>query len=252
MARYIPGGRVVLADGTYEFGGPVSLDKQKAHLQGMGGSTHIRPSTTGFSTLLNVDDVHVRVGYLLLLDTGDSQHDLRYAVRDIGQFWTVVEHVHTHGAEFGFDGSIGPAIIQLEHHGSSTGGNAGQEAIGFTNDPDGFGVQHGRVHGGWIENPDRRAVLFFNADECTIEGMKSRTASREAQDTYDQILLSGGTANSNVLGCPVQGVGQPRYALREDSDGTNNAIVGNRATGGATGNLSINGSGSGTGSLNFT
>lgn len=245
MARYIPGGRVVLADGTYEFGGSVSLNKQKAHLQGMGGSTHIRPSTTGFNSLITVDEVHCRVGYVLLLDSGDDQHDLRYALYDVSQWWTIVENVHTHGAELRFDGSTGPAIIQHEFHGSSaTGGaDAGQNAVTFYNDADGFGVNYGRVHGGWMEYADRRTISIGNGTECTVEGLHCRVASQEAEDTYDMVLLWDGTGYSTVMGCHLAGVGQPRYTVHEASAGNDNSILGNRITGGVTQDLFLEGTG---------
>lgn len=242
MARYIPGGRVVLADGTYELGGSVSLNRQKAHLQGMGGSTHLRPSTTGFNRLIQVDEIHCRVGYLLLLDSGDTQHDLRFALYDTSQWWTIVEDVHTHGAELGFRGTTGPAVIQLEFHGSSAGGNAGDRPIGFEKDADGFGCDYARVHGGWLEFSDREQILLANANQSHVTGVSTRSGNLAGAGVSAVRLFD--TSYSQVDSCHIEGLNDVKYALHDNPGGTSNSILGNRAVGGSTQDLLVEGSGS--------
>lgn len=242
MARYIPGGRVVLADGTYELGGSVNLNKQKAHLQGMGGATHLRPSTTGFDRLLDVNEVHVRVGYLLLLDTGDSQHDLRFALFESGQFWTIVDNVHTHGAEFGFRGSTGPAVIQLEFHGSSAGGNAGDRPIGFEKDADGFGCDYARVHGGWLEFSDREQILLSNTNKSHVTGVSTRSGDLANAGVAAVRLFDA--RYSTVDSSHVDALGDAKYGVHDNTGGTSNSILGNRIEGGSTQDLLVEGSGS--------
>lgn len=239
MARYIPGGRVVLADGTYGLGGSVSLNRQKAHLQGVGGATHLRPSTTGFTTLIDVDDIHCRIGYLLLFDSGDTVHDLRYAISDNTQFWTIIESVHTHGAEVIVRGGTGPAVIQHEFHGRGPG----NKAINFFTDADGFGVSYGRVHGGWIEKPDHETIKISDGTECTVEGVHGREASMDGQGNYDMVRLENSTAYCTVNGCNFAGLNMPRYIVHETGNGTDNSILGNRLTGGNTSDLNLAGTG---------
>lgn len=236
MARYIPGGRVVLADGTYEFGGSVSLNKQKAHLQGMGGATHIRPSATGFDRLIQVDEVHCRVGWLMLFDSGDTVHDLRYALVDNAQWWTIVESVHSHGAEFSFEDATGPGVYQVEIHPQpAAGDNPGSHGVRFygTDPANSLYCDWGRVHGGWIDEVRFHALNLIAARNCSIEGTDVHRASMEDPFSYDAVRLHRDNEDCSVIGSHINGDGYCLNGVNERSGQNNyrNSVLGNRIEG---------------------
>lgn len=235
MARYIPGGRVVLADGTYELGGSVSLNRQKAHLQGMGGSTHLRPSTTGFTALLTADEVHTRVGWLMLIDSGDSAHDVRYGLLDNAQAWTVAEMVHSHGAELRFDDAQGPTVIQFEHHGQgSADTNAGSYAVFFySSDPaNNARTTYPRVEGGWISEAWQSGTLLLGVDHGSIKAVTFDNNSQSSYFGSDPNRFAGidlmNTRYSSVLSCHMTPTSNHLHGVHDRSDCTENTVFGNK------------------------
>lgn len=252
MARYIPGGRVVLADGTYEIGNQIQLTRQKTHLMGMGGATHLRPngSTTGYTAITRIFDLHCRIGHMLIYDSDDpGLGDVRYAVYAHGNddvWWPIIESVHTHGGEFRFVDVNGPGLFQIEHHGQPVPGsdNPGVEGIHIDNES-----RLARIHGGYISRPRRRCILLSGdggtfSERNIVEGVLCEDASQESLGSYDAILLHNGITRSVVAGCSVIGAGA-RYGINEYSSGDENAILNNRLNNsGGTGDLSVSGTGS--------
>lgn len=248
MSRYIPGGRVVLCDGTYNCADKINLTRQKTHLTGMGGSTHLRPSSTGFSALVIFREIHCRVSHMLIMDSDDSFYDVRYAIygNDAdGISWPIVESVHTHGAEVRFHDTPGPGIFQLEHHGQPVpDNNGGKYGIYFSNE-----TMLARVHGGYISRP-RQHGIFMHGDGGTwskdhlVEGVLVEDVSQESLGSQDGITLHDGMKDSAVVGCSVTGSGA-RYGIYDTGSSADNAILGNRLNrSGQSADLQVDGSGS--------
>lgn len=254
MARYIPGGRVVLSDGTFEFGGSVSLSRQKTWLVGMGGSTHIRPETTGFSSLLTIDEVHCRIRDVLLLDSGDDLHDVQFGVRvddrqSGSRAWPIVENVHTHGLECRFDEVLGPAVINHEWHSPPDASSISWDCLLFFSNDDIWPLRLPRVHGGFFTRAGQMAIRFRAVTNGHIEGVHIDEGSESSLGTYPAIRFENTadlpTDNSSVVGCTVKGANKLSHAILEQSGCESNAFLGNNLNGsGQTADLEVNGTGS--------
>lgn len=109
MARYMPGGRVVLSSGDFELSGPVQPYKEHSKLEGQGQSTLLRPHTTGFAHLIQWDETnsahapqHGSIESMELLTDGDDHYDLdaQQLIRMFGGWQTTIKDVHTRGGGF--------------------------------------------------------------------------------------------------------------------------------------------------------
>lgn len=238
--RYIPGGRVVLMDGTYDNAAAVNLNRQKTHVMGMGGATHVKPSGTGFTRLFTFAHMHCRVSHMLLIDSPDPHYDVGYVTEDDANQWNTVEHVHTHGSGFRFEDTVGSAVLHPEIHESSAGASANQEQVGVLFE----GVQSislfCRIEGGFVMATKRQNVRLAWAMMAHVSGLTCDRASLGNLGVYASIQLH--ETSESVVSALVDGGGAARWALLEGARGgggdTNNRFFG-RYRGGSTGDTSI-------------
>lgn len=217
--RFIPGGRVVLCDGTYNFSGRAQLTRQKTNVQGMGGATHIKPTSFGFSELFHVFHHHCRVGMMLMCDDADDHKDLTAVVRmDNGPSWGIIEHVHSHGLGFDLAGMTGATLINPEvHRSTATQKNTSAPAIRLA-----ATVQ--RVIGGFVRGAQAQGLLLVGAQKATVRGLTVEGASESTLNAFNAVDVTTSTAYATVD--TNSEAGMAASALRETASCSNNTFYG--------------------------
>lgn len=251
MARYMPGGRVVLSSGEFELSGPVRPGKSHTTLQGMGHSTLLRPHAGGFTNLIawdytasSVAPEHGVIEHLQLLTTDDDHWDLNddQALYVRGMH-TRAHDIHTRGCGITLEGEGHQELHECQ---AMQDGNTNYDFTGITVlASNGNGHRH--VVGCSTNFTGAHGILVSGGRDdlvagCTVhEGGLVGTADRYGIGLFDS---DSPTAAANII---ANDRGDLAYAIREWGTNAANAYVGpNQAHGG----VSIEGTGS-RGSGNF-
>lgn len=256
MARYMPGGRVVLSSGDFELSGPVQPYKEHSKLEGQGQSTLLRPHTTGFTSLIQWDDTqsthapqHGSIESMELLTDGDDHYDLDpqalILLKQGGL--TRVRDVHTRGGGFQIEQSsrntvsecyiFSDAATVYNYAGVYLLGSSANSIHDFLNtvtnnlidQPGEQGVRaqwqaHLHVSGNDVFKPSRRDPGFYSG-------------YRFMSDVTLSLLADNGVSKQ------IGAVAPALHGINEA--GSDNYVVANRVDGtGSSGDLNITGTGS--------